>query len=203
MFSVFLASYSSYCTVHVLSTKNLSLITSIPVASTLVREITFLRNNSLMLIASYSENQILFVDLSSTNNYGSSISSSITVNSPCGLYAVNDSFVYVASWTPLAPVSTLIFTNNTWSLFQLPNTATSSIEKIFQTKVDSCGRLWLGITNLGIRIFDPWGRSLLYEWLVGANVNGFLLLDNYELYVTDFNGNQILHFNPNIEQCTS
>jgi streptogramin lyase len=195
------------CDISVLSTKNLSLIANIPVSSSVIREITFVHNNSLMLVASNGKNQTLFFDVISTNSYTPSIPSSIGVNRLCGLYAVNDSFIYIASWystVAFAPVSTLIFSNNTWILFSLPNTAPSiTDEQIFQTTVDSCGRLWLANTGYGIRIFDPWGHSLLYQWPVSGNVNGFLLLDNYEFFVTDFQANQILHFNPNITQCTS
>jgi len=78
-----------------------------------------------------------------------------------------------------------------------------SVEMIFQTTVDSCGRLWLAVSGFGIRIFDPWGYSLLYQWPVALSINGFLLLNNYELFVTNFVSNQIYYFNPNIGQCTS
>jgi hypothetical protein len=83
-------------------------------------------------------------------------------------------------------------------LSSLSNTTLSSSQKIFQTTVHSCGRLWLAITGYDIQIFDPWGHSLLYKWSVTTNVNGILLL-----LVTDYSLGQILPFNPNIEQCTS
>lgn len=199
-FSVyFLAGCSGICYIYVVSAKNLSLITRIPTPTGLFREITFIRTDTLMLAASFNKNQTLFFDV--TSNYTTTLS--IVVNSPCGLNTINDSFIYIASWTSLTPVSTLIFSNNSWSLSTLPNTTPSGSERIFQTTIDSCGRLWLAVTGYGIRIFDPWGHTLLYEWPVSSNINGFLLLENYELFVTDFNGGQILHFNPNIEQCTS
>jgi hypothetical protein len=184
-------------------TQNLSILTDISLVSTLIREITFIRNSSLMLIASYATSQILFFNVLSTKNYSSAIPSSISVTKPCGLYAVNDSFIYIASWVASTPVSTLKFSNNTWSVSSLPNTVPSGTERIFQTTVDSCGRLWLVVTGFGIRIFDAWGSVLLYEWPVSANINGFILLNNYELFVTDFSGNQITRFDPNITQCTS
>jgi hypothetical protein len=204
IFLIYSANCSGSCFVNVISTKNLSIIANISLpSSTVVREITFVQNNSLMLIASNSRNQILFYNVNSIKNYTASTPSSISVNSPCGLHAVNDSFIYVASWSTLLPVSTLIYSNNTWSLSSLTNTTPSGSEMIFQTTVDSCGRLWLAVSGFGIRIFDPWGHSLLYQWPVALNINGFLLLNNYELFVTNYASNQIYHFNPNIGQCTS
>ena len=159
-----------------------------------------------MLIADNGNSRILFYDVQSIKNYTQSTPSSINITNPCGLYAVNDSFVYVTSWysglSP-TPVSTLTLSNNTWKLSQLTNTTPSSGENSFQSTVDSCGRLWLAVNGYGIRIFDPWGRTLLYQWPVTPYMDGFLLLNNYELFVTNFTGNQILHFNPNIGQCTS
>jgi hypothetical protein len=80
----------------IIFTDNLSLIASIPLSSALVREITMVRNNSLMLVADFDLNQIRFFDIISTNNYTSSTPSAISMNRTCGLHAVNDSFIYVA-----------------------------------------------------------------------------------------------------------
>ncbi|UJR36267.1 hypothetical protein I4U23_028997 [Adineta vaga] len=184
----YLADCPSNCVINILLTKNLSFpIASIPITTTVVRNIAFIRNNSLMLIASNSKNQTLFFDVLSTTNYTPSTPSFMTVNRPCGVQAVNDTFIYITSWfasTTITPVSTLTYTNNTWLLSSLPNTTPTGSQKIFQTTIDSCGRLWLAITGLGIRIFDPWGNTLLYEWSVTT-------------------ANKILYYNPNILQCTS
>jgi hypothetical protein len=134
---------------------NLSLIASIPLSSTLVREITIVRNNSLMLVADFDLNQIRFFDIISTNNYTSSTPSAISMNRTCGLHAANDSFIYVAPWSYSVPVSNLIFSNNTWISSSLPNTTPSSGNRVFQPTIDSCGRLWLAVTGYGFQIFDP------------------------------------------------
>lgn len=159
-----------------------------------------------MLIASNSNNKTLFYDVDSIYDYTPSTPPSISVSRPCGLNAVNDTFVYIGSWfSSLAPtpVSTLQYLNNTWFLSPLVNTTPTGSEKIFQTTVDSCGRLWLAVNGFGIRIFDQWGHLLLHQWPVTSGINGFLLTDNYELYVTNFSPGRIFHFNPHIDQCTS
>jgi hypothetical protein len=81
---------------------------------------------------------------------------------PCGLYTVNDSFIYVASWhslLPSTPVSILIYSNNTWNFSPLLNTTPLVDETIFQTTVV----FGLTVTGFVIRIFDLWGHSLLYQ----------------------------------------
>lgn len=165
-----------------------------------------MRNGSLMLVASNTQNKALFLDVNSIYNYTPSIPSSINITRPCGLHAVNDTFIYVSSWLnalPPTPVSTLQYSNNTWSLSPLVNTTPSINEAIFQTTVDSCGRLWLAVTGFGIRIFDQWGHLLLHQWPVPSGINGFHLTDNYELFVTNFTPGRILRFDPTIAQCTS
>ena len=203
----FSANCPSNCVINVVKTNNLStIIASIPVATTVVREIAFIRNNSLIVVASNTNNQTLLFDVFSIRNYTSSTPSYVTTNRPCGVHAVNDTFIYIASWfatTTLTPVSTLTYTNGTWTLSALPNTTPTGTQKIFQTTIDSCGRLWLAVTGFGIRIYDPWGNSLLYAWSVTSGINGFLLSDHYEVYIADFSANKILYYNPNILQCTS
>ena len=201
VFCCILASNSPY-RVNVFLTRNLSQLTSLPTGN-LSRGITFIRNGTLMLVAVFGANHIVFFDVFSPVNYSSVPFLTLAINSPCGLYAVNDSFIYVASWIVSNPVSTLTFSSNTWTSTALPNTRTVGIEKTFQTAVDGCGRLWLSITGYGIRIFDPWGRALLFSWPVSSGINGILLLDDYELFLADFANNMILHFKPNIGQCTS
>ena len=200
-FSFILASKSPN-KVNILLANNLSLLSSLPMSG-LAREITFIRNGTLMLVAVYQSNNIVFYDVYSPANYSSVPSLVFNISSPCGLYAVNDSFVYIASWTTSSPISTLIFSNNIWTLASLPNTLTSSSERTFQTTVDSCGRLWMSITGYGIRIFDPWGNALLFSWPLSNGLDGILLLDDYELFLADYGTNRVLHFKPNIGQCTS
>lgn len=200
-----LASCNSSCYIFILSSKNMSVITAIPLNTNMnvYRAIIFLRNNTLMLVASSTTSEILFFNVNSPTNLTLLSSLSISLQLACGLYAVNDSFVYVTSWTGAKPIYTLVDVNHTWILSPLPNTVTASGEKTFQTTIDSCGRLWLGITSYGFRIFDRWGRTLLYSWPYPKAVNGFLLKNNYELYATDYSNDKIRYFNPNISQCTS
>ncbi|CAF1543311.1 unnamed protein product [Adineta steineri] len=202
----YVADCPSSCNIYVVSSKNLSVVANFSLSSNIIREIIFIRNSSLMVVASNGKNQTLFLNVLSLSNYTSSTPSYISVNRPCGLYAVNDSFIYIGSWystTTLTPVSTLTYSNNTWSLSTLPNTTPNGTQKIFQTTIDSCGRLWVAINGYGIKIYDPWGYTLLYSWQVTTGMDGFHLTDNYELFIADFSANKILHFNPNIDQCTS
>ena len=193
---------SSPNTVNAFLTRNLSLRNSFSLSG-LSREIIFIRNGTLMLVAVHGSNQIAFFNGLSPVNYSSVPSLTLAISSPCGLHAVNDSFIYVATWSVSSPVSTLTFSSNIWTLNSLPNTMTSASKRIFQTTVDGCGRLWLAITGYGIRIYDPWGRAILFNWPVSSVINGILLLDDYELFLADFSNNRILHFKPNIDQCTS
>ncbi|CAF1119075.1 unnamed protein product [Didymodactylos carnosus] len=89
--------------------------------------------------------------------------------------------------------------SSNWTFVPLSNTATPQYP--VQMAVDFCGRIWFVIYGLGVQIYDPTGSILLATWPVSTELNGILMVDNYELYLADYDNNQLLHFTPNL-QCS-
>ena len=121
------------------------------------------------------------------------------------LNTVNDSFVLMTSWESSYPVYAIKSSSgisNTWSLVSFNATKVSASESLGDAIIDSCGRLWVVVYGFGIRIYDPSATVVLANWAVSTGLDDILLLDTYELFLSDYNGNKILHLNPNI-QCTS
>ena len=67
--------------------------------------------------------------------------------------------------------------------------------------VDECGRIWFVKVQYGLRIFDGSG-SLLASWDMGGNSSNWiydiLLLPNYVLMVTLWDGRKIVHYDPRL-----
>jgi hypothetical protein len=118
---------------------------------------------------------------------------------------VNDSFVLMTSWDQNVPVYALTspsITSNTWSMSPFNTTTVSESETLAEAIIDSCGRLWVVVYGFGIRIYDRSATVLLANWTLSTGLDDILLLGTYELFLSDSDGNSILHFNPNL-QCTS
>ena len=121
------------------------------------------------------------------------------------LNTVNDSFILLNRWTNNVPVYALKSSStisNTWSMVSLNATKVSLSEELADSIIDTCGRLWVVVYGFGIRIYDQSATVLLANWTVSTGLSDILFLDNYELFLSDYDGNQILHFHPTV-QCTS
>ena len=81
-------------------------------------------------------------------------------------------------------------------------TKVSTSESLGEATIDSCGRIWMIAYNFGIRIYDRSGTVLVGTWTLSDGLGNMLLLDTYELCVTDYDRGYIYRFNPNL-QCTS
>ncbi|CAF1224635.1 unnamed protein product [Didymodactylos carnosus] len=135
------------------------------------------------------------------SNYSFMYSVPAPKTSPCSLYKVNDTFLYLVHYYASTPIYKMILSGNSsnWTFVPLPNTATPQYP--VQMAIDFCGRIWFAIYGLGVNIYDPTGSTLLATWPVSTGVGGILMLDNYELYLADYDNNQLLHFTPNL-QCS-
>ena len=126
-------------------------------------------------------------------------------DSPSSIYRVSDNLLYVSPATTNSRVNTLMYDNMTqqWTWNILPGTLSSSHTRNLQSTFDACGRLWLSVGGLGIRIFDATGSVSLYDWPLFNGTGAILLTDKFDLYVTDILNNRLSIYRPGIAQCTS
>ena len=91
------------------------------------------------------------------------------------------------------------YSNATWNYKLLANnTDTKGGSNI---AIDECGRVWFMNSAFGLRIYNTTG-SLLASWNMGGNatyyVYDFLLLPNYVMIVTYWQGKKIVHYDPRL-----
>ncbi|CAF4324732.1 unnamed protein product [Adineta steineri] len=171
------------------------------------RGVSFARNDTLMFgVSQFGNSSIYIYNINWTPNISTSIVQTFTPTSSSSwaIDTVNDSFPLMTSWdssTPVYAIESSSGTNKTWSRIPMDATKTGSTEFLGDAVTDNCGRIWMVVYGFGIRIFDPSGTILLANWTRSTGLSNILLLANYELFVTDYDGNSMYHFNPNL-QCT-
>ncbi|CAF1404316.1 unnamed protein product [Adineta steineri] len=171
------------------------------------RGVSFARNDTLIFgVSQYGNLSIYIYNINWTPNISTSIVQTFTPTSlsSWAIDTVNDNFVLMTSWdssTPVYAIQSSSDTSNIWSRIPINATKTGSTEFPGEAVTDSCGRIWMVVYGFVIRIFDPSGTILLANWTLSTGLSNILLLANYELFVTDYDGNSMYHFNPNL-QCT-
>ncbi|CAF0881489.1 unnamed protein product [Didymodactylos carnosus] len=120
-------------------------------------------------------------------------------SAPYSLYKVNDIFLYLVHYSTATPIYILSYNNsNNWTLRALNATKPAASETSAQMTIDPYGRIWLAIHNFGVRVFDSTASVLLYSWPISTGLGGILLMDNYELFLADYDNNKIYRYKPNI-----
>ncbi|CAF1252620.1 unnamed protein product [Didymodactylos carnosus] len=167
------------------------------------REVKFIQNSTIMIVATeYTQVLSFYRVYAPGSNYSFMYSVPTPKTSPYSLYKVNDTFLYLVHYYNSTPIYKMILSGNSsnWTFVPLSNTATP-LKTPAQMGIDFFGRIWFAIYGLGVKIYDPTGSILLTTWPVSAGLDGILMLDNYELYLADYDNNQLLHFTPNL-QCS-
>ncbi|CAF0989798.1 unnamed protein product [Didymodactylos carnosus] len=190
--------------IYVYSSKNLTRGSLVNITTTgNPREVKFIQNSTIMIVATeYTQVLSFYRVCAPGSNYSFMYSVPAPKTSPYSLYKINDTFLYLIHYYNSTSIYKMILSgnNSNWTFVPLPNTATS-LKFPVQMAIDFCGRIWFAIYGLGVNIYDPTGSILLATWPVSTGVNGILMVDNYELYLADYDNNQLLHFTPNL-QCS-
>ena len=122
----------------------------------------------------------------------------IPFGDPHGAAKVNDTFFYVSSWMP-SSIGSYSYSNATWNYKLLANNTDTKGGSNIAT--DECGRVWFMNSAFGLRIYNTTG-SLLASWNMGGNatyyVYDILLLPNYVMMVTHWQGKKIVHYDPRL-----
>jgi hypothetical protein len=165
------------------------------------RDIIFLRDGQLMIVASAGNNCLVFFNrsASSHNNY-TFISKQVTpFSEPHGIWYVNDSFFYVTSWSENTIYSYAFNAGASWTvnliIETLPLTFAGSGSHLF---IDECQRSWFSINNYGIFIHDYRRRPLGILTVTAGGAFDSLLVNNYILYVADNIVGKIIRLDPHI-----
>lgn len=163
-----------------------------------VRDIIFLNNGQTMIVASADNNRLYYYSLINGTNYDMSIYTTVDYSTPHGLYRLNDSYFYVASWGGDSIYSysynQLTF-NWTQTLFVSAGTSNSNYGS--HITIDDCNRRWFTIYNYGIRIYDEYGNNL-GNWSFGSGYFDTLILDNYVIILSNNANSKIIRIDPQI-----
>ncbi|CAF1072170.1 unnamed protein product [Didymodactylos carnosus] len=194
---------SSYPLIYIYSTRNLTNFIAFingTASNCYFRQVAFLQNNTIMVATVENLNMIQFYQIS-FSSFSTTLLFSIPAlhTSPYSLYKVNDTFLYLVYYTSATPNYILSYNNsNNWTLRALNATKPAASEISAQMTIDSYGRIWLAIHNFGVRVFDSTASVLLYSWPISTGLCGILLMDNYELFFSDYDNNKTYHYKPNI-----
>ena len=166
------------------------------------RDMMFLSNGRMMIVASCYNNQLFFFNQSSagSTNYDFIGYQNVHYLCPHGLSYVNETFFYATSWpnnTVFAHSSAGNATSWTENLFidAWPLTGSSGGDHI---SADDCGRYWLSLRSYGIKIFDS-QRSFHGTFNpAGSSVFDTIIGENYLIYLSDSSSNRIIRIDPDI-----
>ena len=172
---------------------------NIPFASG-VRDIIFLDQGKMMIVASPYHHILLFFNRSSTGSYNYDFMSAQNVScpNPHGLLYINDSFFYATSWRDNAVYA---YARNATSWIETlfldawPATGSSQGYHVF---IDRDHRTWFSLGPYGLRVFDSQGSTLGTLKPPGSEIFDAIILENYVIYLSDISSNRIIRLDPGI-----
>ena len=155
------------------------------------------------MVTSQHSNVVQFYSINlQTNKFVYNYSVPIPYTISWSLTKYNDTLIYLCFWRAGIPVHILWLNNSVWTVSNLTQTKPSSSQIVTQVAFDPYDRLWTVVYGYGIKIYDLMGQTLLANWSsVSTTLDTLLILDNYEIFVGDYENNYVLHYTPNL-QCT-
>ena len=163
----------------------------------------FLDNGKTMVVTISNYEYVLFFNQMSdgSKDYVYDTKLSVSYTNPHGLRYVNDKYFYVTSLT----------TNRIYTYYRMPN-STSWTEELFLDAnsivssssgnhliIDECDRYWFSLGSNGIRLFDNQGSLLSNITSIVLSSFDILITDNYVVYLSDDQSNQIVRIDLNIQ----
>ncbi|CAF1399656.1 unnamed protein product [Adineta ricciae] len=167
-----------------------------------IRGVSFARNDTLMFVAVQEGDYGVYIyNISWTPQIFVSLAKTFPpiVDQMWTIHTVNDSCVLTTCWStnePVYKIQSPTMTSMSWSRKSLPTTKVTGSNSLGEAVTDPCGRIWVVVYGFGIRIYDQSGTILLGNWSLTTGVANILLLDNYEVFVTEYDQNFIYHFDP-------
>ena len=166
-----------------------------------VRDIIFLRDGQMMVVASTNNQSLVFFNRSNAGplNYTFAYKVSTSYPAPHGLWYVNDSFFYATSWNGNSVYSHTTTDGVTWNetLFANVNTVVSGAGAA-HVMIDECGRRWVSRASDMMIIYDSAGNHIGNFTLPLVGIFDALFLDNYVLHIADKWGGRIIRLDPHV-----
>jgi hypothetical protein len=197
---VFIGSYTN--NISVFDHVNFSLLGVVNCGSNLgqPRDIIFIENQKMMIIASQTTDTLFFVRFYSPTNY-TCLNSTSLPGGPQALLKINETFFYTTTWSSKCIYSCL-FNGQVWipSLFaNVTQTLGTSSINLGHLQIDSLQRLWLMITGFGLVIYDELG-TFLGKWKFGNKPFDIYISNDYRFIVSDYGNSSLTLYDPQISE---
>lgn len=181
---------------------NFTLLSVITCGSYLLgpRDIIFVQDGSVMVLASTS-NYVLFFQVNSPTNY-TCINQILLINQTHGLAKVNETFFYTTTWVS-RDIYTFRYDGNNWSVSLFTNTlsAVPSIGGLdvapVYPRMDPHGRLWVVIFSYGLIVYNQCG-ALLGKWPINMIVFDVIITADYRFIMSNRVNSSLTIYDPRL-----
>jgi hypothetical protein len=190
----------NYNTISIFDHVNFNLLGVVNCGSNLgqPRDIIYIENQKMLIIASQTTYTLFFVRFYSPTNYTCLNSMSVPAQLQ-GLLKINDTFFYATMWANNC-VYAYHFDGQMWngSLFvnvtQALGTASVNLGHL---QIDSLQRRWIMVVGFGLVIYDEWG-TFLGMWKFGTDPFDIFIANDYHLIVSDYGNSSLSLYAPQI-----
>jgi hypothetical protein len=167
------------------------------------RGIIFLDDGNTMVVTSVFNGYLLFFNRTNTApiNYTFTYYQSVSYSYPHGLWRVNDTLFYATSYSQKRLYSYSSVNSSYWNETLIVDAGATVISTggASHVVVDECNRRWLSLGSAGVLIYDQDGVLLgTYTLPLMSNSFDVLFLDNYVMYISDYDSNRITRTDPNV-----
>ena len=167
------------------------------------RDMIFLDNGQMMIVVTINNNRLLFFNRSNVGLYSYDFLGfqNVSGSTPHGLQYVNDTFFYLISYDDNTVYA---YSNSgnmvTWNeqLFRNLSSIAGSPNGA-HVSMDECDRVWVSLEHYGVKVFNIQGSLLGSIQPMGVCAFDTLILDNYIIYVSSYDSNEILRIDPGIQ----
>ena len=176
--------------------------TIIPPTINSSRDILFLNNGDIMVVAGVYSQWVVFLKRvnHSPTNYTFLFKQSYDSITPHGLWYVNDTFFYVTSWKNNRVYSFTQVNTTFWQDDLFIDAGVFYNSSLgYHITVDQCNRYWYAMGTAGFLIFDENGSYLTsYKPSPTTSVFHAQITRDYVMYISDMDFDQVLRIDPNI-----
>lgn len=189
--------------VHVYDFINFTLLSVITCGSFLQepRDIIFVQNGHVMVVASTLNHFVLFFQVNSPTNY-TCINRIASVNQTHGLAKVNETFFYATTWVS-KDIYAFRFDGNNWTVSFFTNTLTVvpsigglDVAPVYP-RIDPHGRLWVVIFYYGLIVYDQHG-TLLGKWRIPMVIFDVIITADYRFILSNRINSSLTIYDPRL-----
>jgi hypothetical protein len=149
------------------------------------RNLIFMESLNIMIVASYTNNKIVFFRINSATSYTCLNSTSLN-GGPQALQKINDTFFYATAYQ-IACIYSYQFDGQVWiqSLFaNITQTLGIANTDVAQVRVDQLQRRWVMLPKYGLIIYDQFG-TYLSKWKMGYRPFDIFISNDYRVIIAE------------------